>query len=399
VAGEDRAVTLLLEPELDHLPAGPTRARAYLLLAEAGIVDHIDDARTYLDRALEEAGDDPRTRTSALSYGAVHAAVASVATLEAADAMAEQAAREERVEPAVRRYALFSLAWTRAMRGRDIDDVCERHAAVAVPAEQIYHAVVRVSALHHMWRGDVRWAETRMRELLATAEERGEGWSTAAMRLHLCELWLRTGEWDLAGRMLRDWDQPSGRGAHCGPAARPAARRCWRRAAATRRRPSATRRSRSRARRRAGCAGMSWRRAARRGSRRCCAATRRRPWSGSAGCGTTSPARALLDPGVFPVAADLVEAGGDAAAVVAYLRAAGDHPYARATLLRVERAPGSGRRRIARSGWSSTPPARCSRTTAAPRRRPAFDALGSPGWAALARAEPRSRPPAPRRDR
>ncbi len=46
----------------------------------------------------------------------------------------------------------------------------------------------------------------------------------------------------------------------------------------------------------------------------------------------------VLDPGVFPVAADLVEAGGDADTVVAHLRAAGDHPWAQATLLRSTRS-------------------------------------------------------------
>ena len=395
VAGEDRGVTLLLEPELERLPPGPQRARAYLLLAEAGIVDHIDDARDHIDRALEEAGDDPRTRTSALSYGAIHAAVAAVADVEAADAMAEQAVAEQGVDASMKRYALFSLAWTRAMRSRDIDDVCERHAALAVPAEQLYHAVVRVSALRHMWRGEVREARTALHALLATAEERGEGWSTAAMRLHLCELALRTGEWDLVAGMLRDWDQPSGEAHVAGPqrdrcaallaAGRGDAAEAERMAAIAIEGATATgvRWDELEARRAAGIAALL------RGDAEEAVARLRWVWDYVADAG-------VLDPGVFPVAADLVDAGGDADAVIARLRELPGHPWARATLLRCE-----GAFEAVEAYRALGLEFDAARTLLALGRREeaaaAFDALGSPGWAA--RAEPRSRPPAPRRGR
>jgi hypothetical protein len=106
----------------------------------------------------------------------------------------------------------------------------------------------------------------------------------------------------------------------------------------------------------------------------------------------------VLDPGVFPVAADLVEAGGDADAVFARLRDAGDHPWARATLLRCEGAPeavAAYRALGLEFDAARTLLAHGRRTEAAA----AFDELGSPGWAAFSRAEPRSRPPAPRRGR
>jgi hypothetical protein len=84
------------------------------------------------------------------------------------------------------------------------------------------------------------------------------------------------------------------------------------------------------------------------------------------------------------VAADLVEAGGDADAVIAYLRAARDHPWAQATLLRCEGEP-SAVEAYRALGLKFD----AARTLLALGRRgeaaAAFDALGSPGWAALAR--------------
>jgi hypothetical protein len=97
----------------------------------------------------------------------------------------------------------------------------------------------------------------------------------------------------------------------------------------------------------------------------------------------------VRDPGVFPVAADLVEAGGDVDAVATRLRAAGEHPWARATLLRVEGAPeavAAYRALGLEFDAARTLLALGMREEAAA----AFAALGSPGWAA--RAEPRSRP-------
>lgn len=46
---------------------------------------------------------------------------------------------------------------------------------------------------------------------LARADEQGEPASYALVRLHLCELELRAGEWEAAGRLLDEWGEPSER--------------------------------------------------------------------------------------------------------------------------------------------------------------------------------------------
>jgi DNA-binding CsgD family transcriptional regulator len=43
----------------------------------------------------------------------------------------------------------------------------------------------------------------------ARADEQGEAGSYALIRLHLCELELRAGRWDAAGRLLDEWGEPS----------------------------------------------------------------------------------------------------------------------------------------------------------------------------------------------
>ena len=200
------------------------------------------------------------------------------------------------------------------------------------------------------------------------------------MRLHLCELALRTGEWDLVARMLREWDQPSGEAHVAGPHARPLRRAAGRRPGRRRggradgrerdRGRDGDRRALGRARgaARAGIAALL------RGDREPAAARLRWVWDYVVDAG-------VLDPGVFPVAADLVEAGGDADAVLARLRDAGDHPWARATLLRCEGAPEAVAAYRALGLQFDA-----ARTLLAHGRREeaaaAFDALGSPGWAA-----------------
>jgi hypothetical protein len=57
-AGEPQRITDLLTPELPSIPAGPLRARAWLLLAEGAHVQTLHDFRNHLDHALAEARDD-----------------------------------------------------------------------------------------------------------------------------------------------------------------------------------------------------------------------------------------------------------------------------------------------------------------------------------------------------
>src|SRR5205085_590187 len=50
-------------------------------------------------------------------------------------------------------------------------------------------------------------ARARFDELLRLADDRGEAWSYARLRLGLCEVELRAGEWQTAAGLLEDWAQ------------------------------------------------------------------------------------------------------------------------------------------------------------------------------------------------
>ena len=60
-------MTDLLAPELDALPPGALRVRAWLLLADGSGVAQPRRARAHFERALAEAGDDPALRAHVLA--------------------------------------------------------------------------------------------------------------------------------------------------------------------------------------------------------------------------------------------------------------------------------------------------------------------------------------------
>jgi DNA-binding NarL/FixJ family response regulator len=109
----------------------------------------------------------------------------------------------------VTRAALYALGWARSLGGRPIDDVCDRFQA---PASVLYYfasSPERVAGQRLVWRGELSEARAFLLTLLAAADERGEPSSYALLRLHLCELELRAGEWAAAERRLDEWAESS----------------------------------------------------------------------------------------------------------------------------------------------------------------------------------------------
>jgi DNA-binding NarL/FixJ family response regulator len=162
-AGEPQRVTDLLSPELDSLAPGKARVQALLLLTE-GVVESNDEIRRHLVEALSEAGDDAALRASVLLEIAENDAVIRVERIRDAEVSALETLQAARATGAdLDRRALYTLAWARALRGRPLDD------------------------------------------------ERGESYSYVLLRLHLCQLELRIGDWDAAARLLDEWAESSER--------------------------------------------------------------------------------------------------------------------------------------------------------------------------------------------
>jgi DNA-binding CsgD family transcriptional regulator len=212
VAGERQRVTDLLAPAVDSLPRGAARVHAWLRLAEGGAIRSIFDSEEYLDRALEESGDDAALRAQVLAKKSIHASPACVWRIRDAESWSLEALAAARDDPALERLALHGLAWARSLRGLPIDDVCERFREASDVAVHITDSPEPVAGLRLVWRGQIAPAREILTRFLRLADERNEAVSYALQRLNLCDLELRAGEWDAAARLLDEWAESADRG-------------------------------------------------------------------------------------------------------------------------------------------------------------------------------------------
>ena len=418
-AGELRRLSELLSEELDGLPAGATRARARLLLGEGAGSHSLDEADGLLELALAECGEATGLRASLLAKRAANAAAGRVTRINDAEAWASEAlgAADQRE---VERLALYALAWTHALTGRPVDELCARSAVEADTSAYLASCPERVAGQRHIWRGELDRARHALGRLLVLADERGEEASYVLVNLHISELELRSGEFAAASSRLDDWAESSERELTF----RPQYQRCRALLAAGRGDVAGTERWANDAISRAERTGSRWDELEARRAR------------GMVGLRTGEPQRAVedlravwehtqregvLEPGVFPVAPDLVEALVEVDAIaearavtirLAQLAKRQDHPWARATVKRCRAllAPGADHAaatlRAAAGDFERLglrfDAARCMLALGRIQRRAkqwraardslgsaeaAFERLGSPGWAELARSE------------
>jgi DNA-binding CsgD family transcriptional regulator len=341
-AGEKQRLTELLSPEVETLPRGAPRVQALLLLTE-GVVGTNDEIRSYLLEALQESGSDAVLRASVLVELVVNDVVIRIEGIPAAEASALEALEVARgAGPDLERPALQAVGWARALRGRAIDDLLDRFRAAASAPAYMAESPERVAGQRLVWRGEIEQARALLTPLLELADERGESYSYALQRLHLCQLELRVGNWDAVGGLLDEWAESWER------VMWPMYERCRALLAAGRGLPDEAERWAAETLARAEATGTQWDRLE---------ALRAR---GAAALLANEPARAaeslravwehtrregVDDPGVFPVAPELVEALvevrelDEAKAVTARLRElaeAQDHPWGLATAKRCD---------------------------------------------------------------
>ena len=209
VAGERQRLTDLLAPELDSLPPGEPRVRAYLLLA-AGAVSDNDEIQRYLVEALAAGARDPALRAQVLVQISENEAVIRVQAIADAEAVGARGARGARATRDIERRALYALALGASARGRPIDDLCARFRAASDAAVLHRHlARARRGPAARVARRRRAARATVLTDLLALADERGESYSYVLLRLHLCELELRVGDCAAAARVLDEWAESS----------------------------------------------------------------------------------------------------------------------------------------------------------------------------------------------
>ena len=340
-----------------------------------------DEIQTLLARALAESGDDPALRAAVLADLAQVDAVIRVERIRRGGG--EQPSR--RSPPAATSEItprLHVLAWTRALQGRPIEDLAasaswrfrERPSpSRAGPSE--------TAGQRHAWRGDVGQAREVLDELFSVADERGESYSYVLMRLHLCELELRIGDCAAAQRFLDEWRESSER------VLWPMYERCRALLAAARGNAADAKRWAEKALAGAEATGMTWDRLEALRAAGAAALLMHDPAAAAESLRAVwehARREGVDDPGVFPVAPDLIDAllelgeVDEARAVAARLRRLSGnqaHPWGLATAARCEAlldlaassydAEGlprwiTRRQPTASSGFASTAPGRFS---------------------------------------
>src|SRR5262249_29547619 len=195
-------VTDLLTPELDAMPPA-ARVHALILLSEGHAITRFDHHTPFFERALAEAGGDDELRVWVLARKTLNSVAEAVERVHEADAWATDALEQaQRGGPELERLTLCILGWARSLRGLPIDDVCARFTAAGDAAFQMIDSPHPIAGLRHVWRGELAQARRLLTPLLVTADERGEAIAYAWMRLNLCELGLRAGDWDGVSRLL-----------------------------------------------------------------------------------------------------------------------------------------------------------------------------------------------------
>jgi DNA-binding CsgD family transcriptional regulator len=408
-------------------PATPPAlaVRAYLLAIDLDLPPPPGEgllAAPYWSRRADDASRaDPALRAVVIAdcySGRLFVDVAGIDALERELREAEPAAR--RAGAATAHRLLHGLAWTMAMRGESVDGLVAEAAVLGESELAIHHSVERVAAIQGLWRGQVDEARIELTRLLARCDERGEAEAYFVIRLQLCELELRAGQLDAASAWLEEWAEESD-----GPVAAPVAlARCQAVLAATAGDPAGI----------APLVGVAAEWAATGGDRWQLLDARRASGIGHLFTGDASRAAAdlgavwehcrkegITEPGVFPVAPDLVEAlaatddqalGREVVAELSHVAHSGTHPWAGATeircraLLRPGSAESPGALAEAANAYARLglrfDRARCllslGRTLRAQRRddeaitalesaSAAFDELGCTGWAERARVE------------
>jgi DNA-binding CsgD family transcriptional regulator len=230
----------LLAPRIAELPAGPLRARAHLLLAEstADLIEH----GYHLERALEQSQHEPALRAIALAMKSELFTVIRVEHLEQAERWTEEGLRLAAPGTRAGRRLRVARAWVRILRGLPARDDAARDEAAGAKAAgrqaagakaaggeaagdepaaagaiggcppldgiSVYEgSIERPAAVRLAFRGEIAAAAASLQALWALAEERGEAVSRTVLHIQLWELALRAGDVREARRLLEVWEE------------------------------------------------------------------------------------------------------------------------------------------------------------------------------------------------
>jgi tetratricopeptide (TPR) repeat protein len=201
-ADEMTRVTDLLVRHMEELPPGKDRAFAHLLLSDAAGTTTEDTA--HAEMALREGGDDPEIRARALAKLSRVLSQQGVTRIAEAEALAlEGLAAARLLGPEFEERGIASLAWARIIQGCKVDDLWPLEPS---PLRSSDGQVDRAIGSRLTVRGQLGEARAIIGRLLANADERGEVQLARLAQQQLCELELRAGNVDEATRLLHELD-------------------------------------------------------------------------------------------------------------------------------------------------------------------------------------------------
>jgi DNA-binding CsgD family transcriptional regulator len=176
-AGEATRLSARIEPEIDSMPLGPERGTACLLLLD-GIVGSMDNLEHWIERAMAECDGDPQIQATVLQIKAMTALGIRVSGVPAAQELAEEAGRLGQEQGIGRDWFLVHTG-----HPPETDDPHPR-------------------TKWHVWRGEAALAEPVIRTELAEAEAQGRMRAVVENQLGLSEVLLRTGRLEEARELL-----------------------------------------------------------------------------------------------------------------------------------------------------------------------------------------------------
>lgn len=198
-------VTELLTEVMSELPPGRARAMAHLLLGDAA------DARgdeAHAELALVEAGQDPEVRALALAKRSTLLTLSDVERIDQAEVWALEAlSAAQLVGGGAETRARSAVAWARVIRGRPIDDLRSTEPMSDHESSMPGSLIDRALGARFTYRGEVEKGRVLFQQILALDDERGDHQSRRLTQYLRFDLELRAGNVPAAAPLLSEVTQ------------------------------------------------------------------------------------------------------------------------------------------------------------------------------------------------
>jgi DNA-binding CsgD family transcriptional regulator len=206
--GDIPRMEALLTAEIEAFTSPVDRVQGHLLLAQASV--NRTNEEEHVASALTEAGSDPELRASALGLRIRLLATAHVERLDLAEDLASEALESaSHVGSEAVAQMMGEVAWIRLLRGGALEDNSRTEVLPSSGSIAADAALARAAGLARAFRGEVRPARAIFERLRADTLESGQFLFVLLSDLHLCELALRAGDIHTATRELEQlsaWD-------------------------------------------------------------------------------------------------------------------------------------------------------------------------------------------------